>query len=283
MTVTLLKEQETKPENPPTESAPSTTPANSNKDNLQQQKEEANLEVPESAILVACHSSEQQSSPDILPVFTQAPVPQLLGNLIEKGVAKKFYLPITLEHHIKLEALVDMGADITLKSTPLLEEIQEATRGTNRTLRPQKCALNAQAYSHTGLQLELVAPIHLTVGPMSLVHPVYISPLDTYPLLIGNDLLNRFVPIIDFKHLKMWAQVREPLPFQPYSFTAAQCQATDSASLAHSEDDQTIHASFELRLLHTILHMLRLKDDILIYAPDDLTTPKHVTPRDKGG
>ncbi len=55
-------------------------------------------------------------------------------------------------------------------------------------------------------------PIHLTVGPMDLVHPVYVSTLNTYPLLIGKDLLNRFEPLIDFKHLKMRTQVHEPLP-----------------------------------------------------------------------
>ncbi len=45
-------------------------------------------------------------------------------------------------------------------STELLKEVQE---------------LNLQAYAHTGLQLKHVAPIHLTVGPMDLVHPVYVS------------------------------------------------------------------------------------------------------------
>ncbi len=111
-----------------------------------------------------------------------------------------------------------MGADITLMSTELLEEVQERSKRTNRTLKLQRCELNLQAYSHTGLQLKHVAPIHLTVGSMDLVHPVYVSPLKTYPLLIGKDLLNRFEPLIDFKHLKMWTQAREPLP----------CQALDS-------------------------------------------------------
>ncbi len=91
-------------------------------------------------------------------------------------------------------------------STELLEEVQKRTKRTNRTLRLQRCELNLQAYSHTGLLLKHVAPIHLTVGLMDLVHPVYVSPLKTYPLLIGKDLLNRFEPLIDFKHLKMWTQ-----------------------------------------------------------------------------
>ncbi len=58
-------------------------------------------------------------------------------------------------------------------STELLKEVQERTKITNETLKLQRCELNVQAYSHTGLQLKHVAPIHLTVGSMDLVHPVY--------------------------------------------------------------------------------------------------------------
>ncbi len=123
---------------------------------------------------------------------SQTPVPQLLGDLIEKGIARKFYLSIIIERHIRVEALLDKGADITLMSTELLKEVQERTKRTNRTLKLQRCELNVQAYSHTGLQLKHVAPIHLTVGPMDFVHPVYVSTLNTYPLLIGKDFLNRF-------------------------------------------------------------------------------------------
>ncbi len=111
--------------------------------------------------------------------------------------------------------------------TELLKEVQERTKRTNGTLKLQKCELNLQAYSHTCLQLKHVAPIHLTVGPMDFVHPVYVSTFNTYPLLIGKDLLNRFKPLIDFKHLKIWTQVREPLPCQSLDSNELQCQVTD--------------------------------------------------------
>uniref|UniRef100_A0AAV2KVN5 Uncharacterized protein n=1 Tax=Knipowitschia caucasica TaxID=637954 RepID=A0AAV2KVN5_KNICA len=39
-----------------------------------------------------------------------------------------------------------------------------------------------------------MALMRLTVGPMTLVYPVYISPFNTQPLLLGQDLLNRFSP-----------------------------------------------------------------------------------------
>ncbi len=125
-----------------------------------------------------------------------------------------------------------MGADITLMSTKLLEEVQERTKRTNRTLKLQRCELNLQAYSHMGLDLKHVAPIHLTVGPMDFVHPVYVSTLNIYPLLIGKDLLNRLEPLIDFKHLKMWTQVCEPLPCQSLDSNESLCPVTDTA-LSH--------------------------------------------------
>ncbi len=49
-----------------------------------------------------------------------------------------------------------------------------------------------------------------------------------YPLLIGKDLLNRFEPLLDFKHQKIWTQVREPLPYQSLDSSESQCQVTDS-------------------------------------------------------
>ncbi len=121
-------------------------------------------------------------------------------------------------------------------STELLKEVQERTKRTNGTLKLQKCELNLQAYLHTGLKLKHVAPIHLTVGPMDLVHPVYVSALNTYPLLMGKDLLNRFKPLIDFKHLKIWTQVREPLPCQSLDSNELQCQVTDIAPKSMIDD-----------------------------------------------
>ncbi len=96
-------------------------------------------------------------------------------------------------------------------------------------LKLQMCKLKLQAYSHTCLQLKHVAPIHITVGSMDLVHPVYVSPLNTYPLLIGKYLLNLFEPLIDFKHLNMWTQVCKPLPCQSLDSNESQCQVTDTA------------------------------------------------------
>ncbi len=231
---------EAPPENPATKLNTNSAPNTPNSSSGQQTPAVENPQVPESAVLVICHSSEErQVSPDILNISSQTPVPQLLGDLIEKGIARKFYLSIIIERHIRVEALLDTGADITLMSTELLKEVQELTKRTNGTLKLQRCELNVQAYSHTGLQLKHVAPIHLTVGPMDFVHPVYVSTLNTYPLLIGKDLLNRFEPLIDFKHLKIWTQVREPLPYKSLDSNESQCQVTDTTPKSLTDEAVT--------------------------------------------
>ncbi len=71
---------------------------------------------------------------------------------------------------------------------------------------------------------------------MDLVHPVYMSTLNTYPLLIGKDLLNCSEPLVDFKHLKIWTQVREPLPCQSLDSNESQCQVTDTAPKTPIDD-----------------------------------------------
>ncbi len=98
---------ETPPENPATELNTNSTPNTPDHSSIQQTPADETPQVSESAVLVVCHSSEEhQISPDILNVSSQNPVPQLLGNHIEKGIARKFYLSIIIERHIKVEALL---------------------------------------------------------------------------------------------------------------------------------------------------------------------------------
>ncbi|KAI5086431.1 hypothetical protein C0J45_24007 [Silurus meridionalis] len=161
--------------------------------NFQHQTSSQSPKIPESAVLMVCLPDEpHESSSDCLSVTTPAPGPRLLGNLLERGMGKKLYLAITVENELRLEALVDTGADLTLMSTQLFYRLQVEAKRQNRTLKTQKCALNVQSYSQNEVKLEQIAPIHLTIGPMSVLDSVYISPMDTYPLLIRKDLLDRF-------------------------------------------------------------------------------------------
>ncbi|XDV51359.1 hypothetical protein PO909_020245 [Leuciscus waleckii] len=148
-------------------------------------------------------------------------------------------LEVTLEKEMQLEALVDTGSDLTLISAQLFQKLKCEAQRQNRTLKFHTCELNVQSYSQNDIQLKNLAPIHLAIGPMSVVHPVYISPVNTYQFLIGKDLLDRFEPLLDFKHLQIWAQVREPLPLQPHKSIEPECQATRIVEIpsARHEDE----------------------------------------------
>ncbi|XDV29270.1 hypothetical protein PO909_032407 [Leuciscus waleckii] len=75
---------------------------------------------------------------------------------------------------------------------------------------------------------------------MSLINPVYVSPMNIYPFLIGKDLLDRFDPLLDFKHLKVWAQVREPLPLQPHKSAEPDCQVTGFTGTPSACQENTV-------------------------------------------
>lgn len=65
---------------------------------------------------------------------------------------------------------------------------------------------------------------------MTFVHPGYVSSLYSILLLIGTDLLNRFEPLMDLKRLKLWAQVRQHLPFIPPRTNDRHCYVLEADS-----------------------------------------------------
>ncbi len=69
---------ETPPENPATELNTNSTPNTPNHNSVQQTPADETPQVPESAVLVTCHSSEEhQISSDIINVSSQTPAPQM--------------------------------------------------------------------------------------------------------------------------------------------------------------------------------------------------------------
>lgn len=68
----------------------------------------------------------------------QALVTQLLGELWEKGVARKFYLNTTVERTLNCQALINTAADITLMSSELFYKLLEVMKKLHRTLKLQR-------------------------------------------------------------------------------------------------------------------------------------------------
>ncbi|CAJ1066473.1 hypothetical protein NFI96_013771 [Xyrichtys novacula] len=112
------------------------------------------------------------------------------------------------------------------------------------------------------------------------------SPLESIPFLIGQDLLKRFEPLIDYRQLKIWAQVRRPLPIPATDRNQAQCYAltrelatSTPASVSSPEqpylsDDEPQHCSwpFDDSVMKRDMFLCKLDDTNGPETPGPLIT-----------
>ncbi|CAJ1057766.1 hypothetical protein LDENG_00238730%2C partial [Xyrichtys novacula] len=179
-----------------------------------------------SAVLVVqANSAEEPAEEDSSLILLEPPFLQFLCNLTEKGIAQKFYINTVLENELQHEALLDTAADITLMSSTLFNRLRNMVQQSNRDIKLQPCAMEIRPYSTDSTTLKTMTMLNISIGPMKIMHPVYVSPLESIPFLIGQDLLKRFEPLIDYRQLKIWAQVRRPLPIPATDKNRAQCYA----------------------------------------------------------
>ena len=168
--------------------------------------------ITDNSVLMVQMASEPVQAPTRPAKETGAqPFKQLLGHLTARGTNGKLFLPVKLENLLTLEALVDTAADYTLISATTLEELKRRAGRTNKDLKLEQCDLEIGAYSTVGTRVKALAQLRLTVGEVTLSHPVYVSPLESPELLLGADFLNLFEPLLDFQRLTIWSQVREPM------------------------------------------------------------------------
>ena len=64
----------------------------------------------------------------------------------------------------------------------------------------EPCDMSITSYTQDRSPISRRAWVDLTFQEMTLVHPLHICTLDTEPLLIGQDLLDRLAPLIDCHH-----------------------------------------------------------------------------------
>jgi hypothetical protein len=67
--------------------------------------------------------------------------------------------------------------------------------------------------------------LKLLFQDVSLVHPVYVTSLKTVPLLLGADLMDRLLPLMDWKTNQVWSQATVPSPLTTLSSPNASCNA----------------------------------------------------------
>ena len=138
-------------------------------------------------------------------------------SLKRKGPAHRLYAEVTLNEHCKVEAFLDTGAEITLMTLPLFEQLQKEGNETDHPVTLQSSNLNFTAYGSDQPQNLLGAAfIQVAFQGITLTHPVYVASHHHPTLLIGMDLLNRLQPVIDCAQNIIWG--RQP-PAESYDLT----------------------------------------------------------------
>ena len=138
------------------------------------------------------------------------PFLQFLGNLIQKGNAKRIYTTVLIENGLYLDALLDTGSEISLMCTDAFAEVTHMMQSTGRCLQVEACDINITSYTQDQAPITQRAWLEFTFQEMKIAHPVYISTVNTERLLIGQDLLDRLAPLIDCHLGQLWAQVTLP-------------------------------------------------------------------------
>lgn len=132
--------------------------------------------------------------------------------------------------------MLDTGSEISLIAKSTLAKVTQASR---KAVRTERCKLQLVSFTQTRAPLSEVVWLDLTFQQMTLCHPVYVSPVETEPLLLGQDLLDRLEPLIDCQRGQLWAQLTVP---KPLDFEGHQETLCDRVS-CHTEPDSDTTAS----------------------------------------
>ena len=159
-------------------------------------------------LTVQAESDTMPDNAEILVVDGSPPFRQFLCDLKRKGPGRKLYLTTMLEDSLACDALVDTAADLTVMSWSLYEQLHENSQRNNKYLKFDHCEMKVTGFTENETQLDRLILIKFNVGPMHLVHPVYVSKMEAFPMLLGIDFLKRFEALIDLLNLKIYSQVR---------------------------------------------------------------------------
>ena len=158
-----------------------------------------------------------------------------------RGEFRKMYLSVTLEHHFTHDALLDTAADITVMSHALFRSLQSSVHRNHGEIDLRYRPITIIPYSSTArTPMDQVALCNIQLGPMSFVHPIYLSEVERIPLLLGRDLLLRLQPLIDLSkddHFTIYSELREPRPcnFEDLQDLPADCNAVCNQKDAGTE------------------------------------------------
>uniref|UniRef100_A0A674AG31 Peptidase A2 domain-containing protein n=1 Tax=Salmo trutta TaxID=8032 RepID=A0A674AG31_SALTR len=148
-----------------------------------------------------------------------------VGNMSTNHESKRPYLETVLEDCLACHALIDSGATISLISQTLFDDLKRALKPTKRWLKVERCDTKLRGVTQTTSPLTLRVMLKLHFQDVSLVHPVYVTSLETVTLLLGADLMDRLLPLMDWKTNQVWSQATVPSPLTTLSSPNASCNA----------------------------------------------------------
>lgn len=88
-------------------------------------------------------------------------------------------------------------------SARLFEEIRTKAHVLGKWLRVEDCHINI-CYTQDQAPVKHRVWTELTFSDMKVVHPICIVDFEKEQLLIGQDLLNRLAPLIDYHNCQLW-------------------------------------------------------------------------------
>ncbi|MEQ2166939.1 hypothetical protein GOODEAATRI_033628 [Goodea atripinnis] len=94
----------------------------------------------------------------------------------------------------------------------LFEEVSRVMLALGKPFQVEGCEVSITSYTQDRSYITSRVWLDVSFQDMTLVHPIYICTLDTEPLLVGQDLLDRLAPLIDCHQGQLWAQVEVPKP-----------------------------------------------------------------------
>lgn len=160
----------------------------------------------------------QPNHSQTLPALPESPnsdslVTTFLGKLTHQGNTRRIYTSVLVGGSTRIDALLDSGSEISLINADLLARVTQERLMLGQPVTVESCYINITSYTQDTSPITSRVWMDIAFQEMALVHPIYVCDIDTEPLLIGQDLLDRLAPLIDLRQGCIWAQVASPLPW----------------------------------------------------------------------
>ncbi|MEQ2308668.1 hypothetical protein AMECASPLE_030622, partial [Ameca splendens] len=146
----------------------------------------------------------------------RTPFLKFLGELTHNKHACRLYCLTVIGGCVKVNALLDTGSEISLMCSALFDEVSRAVLDLAKPFQVEGCDISITGYTQDRSYISSRVWLDVSFQDMTLVHPIYNCTLDTEPLLVSQDLLNRLAPLIDC-HLGPELALEVPKPLRASS------------------------------------------------------------------